>query len=210
MNERTCLHCGVDISARNANAKFCGKPCRHQYTKDHETRPCSIPECERKLWARGLCAPHYNYRHHQDRHRKVEVECCVCGVKLMRRVDSARAGKHCCSVECRRVRQWGAGAAIGKPYSWNDDAKSRARSFGCTVIEDVDRIAVMERDGWRCYQCGKDTSLVTNPFSPDAATVDHVIPLSHGGEHSMRNVRCCCLACNASKADREKPGRKTA
>lgn len=209
MDNRTCLHCEADLSHRRSNAKYCSNKCSRLFTQANETRLCTLPECDSKRWARDLCLKHYTYRYHPNRHRKVEVGCSVCGKRILRRVDNSRMGKHCCSIECRRFRQFGEGQA-GDTYDWNQDAKQRARDYGASVVEDVDRLAVMERDGWSCYQCGKDTSLETNPFSPDAATVDHVIPLSHGGQHSMGNVRCCCLACNCSKADRERAGKQTA
>lgn len=207
MTERTCQTCGVDITRRHANAKYCCKKCSKTMAQRTETRACELADCDQKLWARGLCLKHYNYRHQPDRHRKIEVQCSVCAMPLLRRVDNARMGKHCCSPECRRIRQWGENVRQVSAYDWNVDAKKRALSFGATVIEDVDRATVMERDGWSCYQCAKPMSPNANPFSPDSATVDHVLALSLGGEHSMRNVRACCLACNCSKADRERPGK---
>lgn len=169
---------------------------------DSPTKNCTREDCERPLRARGLCANHYNQTFKPDRHPKRLVACVVCGTEVLRRVDNARLSGHCCSVECRRLRQFGT-AKSGNTYDWNQDAKQRAREHGCLVIEDVDRGEVMERDEWACYLCGVDTSLVSNPFDPASATIDHVVSLSNGGEHSMRNVRCCCLSCNASKANRD-------
>lgn len=37
------------------------------------------------------------------------------------------------------------------------------------------------------------------------STLDHVIPLARGGEHSYSNVRCAHYWCNAIKTDREYP-----
>lgn len=167
-------------------------------------RICTIGGCDKKHLARGMCSTHYNRtRYTEDqRHPKRESPCCVCGKTVLRRVDNARLGRHCCSTECRHARQFGA-TALGSTYDWNSDAKQRARSHGCAVVEDVDRISVMQRDGWACYICGVDTSLISDPFDPASATVDHVIALSNGGEHSMRNVRRCCLGCNSSKAARD-------
>lgn len=34
-----------------------------------------------------------------------------------------------------------------------------------------------------------------------SASVDHIVPLSRGGEHSMNNVQCAHLSCNCSKSD---------
>lgn len=54
------------------------------------------------------------------------------------------------------------------------------------------RRGVLRRDGHRCAYCGRH-----------ADTVDHVIPLSRGGERtSWLNTVACCVACNARKAAR--------
>lgn len=45
---------------------------------------------------------------------------------------------------------------------------------------------------FRCLCCGKPEPEIT-------LTLDHVIPLSKGGAHSIDNVQPLCLACNKSK-----------
>lgn len=69
-------------------------------------------------------------------------------------------------------------------------------------MEPVDRLEVFQRDGWTCYLCDTELDPASHPFDLLSATVDHVIPLSRGGEHSMANVRCACLGCNSRKQDR--------
>lgn len=203
MAERTCLRCGADITHRRSNAKFCRKNCATMWYQQHETKICKLDGCENKVRVWGMCVTHYNQTR-PNRHRKRQVACVVCGRVVERRVDNSRLDSHCCSVECRRLRQFGV-MTNGTTYDWNQDAKRRARAAGCQVVEDVDRIAVLERDGWTCYLCGADTRVTEDPFDPASATVDHVIPLSAGGPHTMANVRCACLRCNCSKADRISP-----
>jgi 5-methylcytosine-specific restriction endonuclease McrA len=48
----------------------------------------------------------------------------------------------------------------------------------------------------RCAYCGK----VEIPL-----TMDHVIPVSKGGQHTASNVVPACLRCNLSKGDRPAP-----
>jgi 5-methylcytosine-specific restriction endonuclease McrA len=64
-------------------------------------------------------------------------------------------------------------------------------------------ITVLLRDGWRCQLCGKKL----NPkhrgtYRDDAPELDHVTPLSKGGEHSKRNTQCACRKCNLSKSNK--------
>lgn len=44
----------------------------------------------------------------------------------------------------------------------------------------------------QCSYCGSIKEL----------TIDHVIPLSRGGQHTFENLTCACLKCNAEKGNR--------
>jgi 5-methylcytosine-specific restriction endonuclease McrA len=55
----------------------------------------------------------------------------------------------------------------------------------------VSRRGVLRRDAHRCAYCAKP-----------AATIDHVIPRSRGGQDSWENLVACCLRCNNIKGDR--------
>lgn len=49
------------------------------------------------------------------------------------------------------------------------------------------------RGAKKCVYCG----------NPDRFefTVDHRLPLSRGGDNSMKNLCCCCIRCNLAKED---------
>ena len=70
------------------------------------------------------------------------------------------------------------------------------------VDDDITTIGLIRRDGRRCYICGKETDFRDKRwgrFGPDFPTIDHVIPIKHGGTHSWGNVRLACGRCNAIK-----------
>lgn len=72
-----------------------------------------------------------------------------------------------------------------------------------STIQRFDPIEVLERDGWRCQICGVSTPRSrrgTNHFN--APEVDHVIPISKNGAHSMANVQCACKRCNRLKSNK--------
>lgn len=56
----------------------------------------------------------------------------------------------------------------------------------------VDYSTVLERDGYVCYLCEKCVE-------PDDVHMDHVIPLSKGGRHSIDNLRVTHSKCNLAK-----------
>ena len=53
------------------------------------------------------------------------------------------------------------------------------------------RAALMRRDNYKCAYCGRA-----------AATIDHVLPRSRGGQHTWENCVASCQMCNHRKADR--------
>lgn len=55
------------------------------------------------------------------------------------------------------------------------------------------RIAVLQRDGWQCRECGARRDL----------EIDHVFPWSRGGDHTNPdNLEVLCHRCNHEKGAR--------
>ena len=74
-------------------------------------------------------------------------------------------------------------------------ARRHARKVGAPVVEKIDREYVWERDGGRCHICGKkiDRSIPRNFH------LDHLVPLSKGGNHTHDNLRAAHQTCNAMR-----------
>ena len=64
------------------------------------------------------------------------------------------------------------------------------------------RLQVLDRDGWRCRQCGKASAL----------EVDHIVPLRRGGApYDMGNLQSlCAFPCHAEKTRGENEGQDPA
>jgi 5-methylcytosine-specific restriction endonuclease McrA len=72
----------------------------------------------------------------------------------------------------------------------------RARHRGA-FVERVDRSLVFERDAWICQLCGLPVDAsIAGQWDPQRASLDHIIPLFRGGEHSYANTRLAHLGCN--------------
>ena len=57
----------------------------------------------------------------------------------------------------------------------------------------LSRKNILRRDGHRCQYCGR---------TEVALTVDHLMPVSRGGEDTWENLVCACVDCNNRKGDR--------
>jgi 5-methylcytosine-specific restriction endonuclease McrA len=57
------------------------------------------------------------------------------------------------------------------------------------------RKAIYERDGYLCCYCGQE-------LAPTHLTLDHVVPLSKGGQKTWENLVTCCESCNFKKGDK--------
>ena len=108
--------------------------------------------------------------------------CECCGQDFM---ANKKRSKHC-SPEC------------SEDSLWKYAAKRRARLVG-GLVEVFDRREIFERDGWRCQICGQAVDPKSPRYSYNVPSIDHIIPIARGGEHSRANVQTACLGCNVRK-----------
>lgn len=78
-----------------------------------------------------------------------------------------------------------------------NDRKRAAAKVGL-----IYRRQVFERDGWACQLCGEAIDRDAAVPDPLAATLDHIVPLVLGGDHSYANVQAAHFGCNSAKGGR--------
>jgi len=124
------------------------------------------------------------------------VDNTYCSDRCKRKVYKARHPESV-AAEQRRYRERYGNPEYGEARR-SADARRRARKRGARV-ETFHRADLAARDGWRCGLCSK-------PIDPDLAwphpkspSVDHVVPLAMGGEHSLANAQLAHLVCNTRK-----------
>lgn len=78
---------------------------------------------------------------------------------------------------------------------------ARARKAGAEVIELFLYDEVFERDGWTCQLCFQAIARDVPSTWKNSKSIDHVLPLSRGGNHSRANVVAAHVGCNSKKAD---------
>ena len=94
--------------------------------------------------------------------------------------------------DAQRKRYYG--SHKGRMYNRNSQAIRRSKTKqGDVTTAWLDQFLASQT---RCFYCKK-------PFSSKRTkTIDHVIPLDKGGEHTMANLVVACQVCNSSKGNR--------
>lgn len=69
-------------------------------------------------------------------------------------------------------------------------------------MEDITAAEVYERDGWRCGLCGGRVPKSKRYPHPKSASLDHIVPVSLGGTHTLANVQLAHWECNRLKGVR--------
>lgn len=120
---------------------------------------------------------------------KTERRCRECGEVFTPEYGNKR--RIFCGASCMRKNVNRATRALRK-------AKSRGND-----VEAFNPLDIMMRDKWKCQLCGRKTPRKLRGTINDCAPeLDHIIPLSIGGEHSKRNTQCLCRMCNQNKGAR--------
>ena len=115
--------------------------------------------------------------------------CLVCGRETSR-------PKYCCQ-EC-----------ANKAYNKAKETRRREKIESAMVDNDITVEGLFRRDAGKCWLCGercnfedytvKAGNFIVGNWYP---SIDHVIPLARGGEHSWGNVRLAHHRCNSIKRD---------
>lgn len=170
--KRICGRCGARYDAsRMTGLSLCSETCRDAHLREK------------------YIAANDNGRDRSPR------PCGECGEVFAPAYGDAR--RVFCSKECNRK------AAVAKAKTSGAKAANRAvrkMRERAAFVERVNPIEVFTRDGWKCQLCGAKTpSALRGTYEPRAPELDHIMPISAGGEHSYRNVQCACRECNGRK-----------
>lgn len=179
---RGCLGCGVDISGTHGQTKYCSNACGKWVRNGHTEL------------------------------RRPNTECRHCGGPIGQKVVTAQFCSRTCKTaasEQRRVRDdharylkerdrrmaYATDYAKRNPHVGQAAKRKRKVLLAQTttfVVSGRDWKRTVSRHGGKCSYCGTSGPL----------TMDHVIPISRGGTHSIGNLVPACAKCNSSKRHR--------
>ena len=185
----TCTQCGDtyerEVDAKGQKASWC-QSCRREYMRDYHRRhhvpvqPILGPKMPKGKW----------------------IACRICGLVVRGRKTM------CGSTECmaESKRRYARARRKAKPayHVKNKRQSDRNRRMRLRGVhsEAYDPIDIADRDGWKCSLCSKLISRVERHPHPRSLTMDHIIPVSVGGDDVPSNVRACHALCNSIKGNR--------
>lgn len=124
------------------------------------------------------------------------LTCAQCEAKMVRGATSRPQGVATClacrsagKLEKRRARQ----------VTYN---RARRATMLGLPSEPYTLQEVAERGGYACWLCGDPVDMTLRRPSKWCPSVDHVIPISHGGGDLLHNTGLAHWYCNASRSNR--------
>ena len=212
-----CRGCGVELDqsgCRNPR-RWCSSACRvafyHRNSESYrESSAASYQRSLQRLEASKPPRPRCKNCGAEMSRRKANVFCSKPECRSKSRKEYAMRQPQCVVDGCSRPAS--AYGMCGSHYSarWrleNPGKASAARTRyrarkRSAFVEDVDPLAVFERDKWTCGICGERIPKRAKWPDMRSASVDHIVPLACGGKHEMRNVQASHLGCNSVKQNR--------
>ena len=123
-----------------------------------------------------------------------KVKCAAENAALIKGRQQARYYADVEQSRADKRAQYAASPEIYKAHA----RKRKARLRGAAVREVVHLKILYERDGGRCRICLK-------PCGYGVASIDHIVPIAHGGNHSYQNTQLAHLYCNISRGAGRRP-----
>jgi 5-methylcytosine-specific restriction endonuclease McrA len=127
----------------------------------------------------------------RNRQNPVYSSCLVCGTRYVNWTGSKRY----CSVPCQKegVRR--------REHNQKHLKRSRLKNQADGSLTDS-VLAKLYSAATNCAYCQIKLTRRSRKTRQTDATIDHVIPLVLGGQHSISNVVVCCSLCNSKKGNR--------
>jgi 5-methylcytosine-specific restriction endonuclease McrA len=194
---KTCSKCRIDKPLADFNKQAKSKDGHHYYCRDCQraARPAYDPTKARPQTGRDLS----EWRAaNKDRIRAYKAAYRAENRDKIRAYEGLYYGKNAERLRAEgaeRAKNWRASSPVKAKIK---DDRRRAMKLEA-FIEDVDLAVVLEIHGPSCVVCAGQIDLDLSHPHPMSVSLEHVIPLARGGEHSYANCAPSHLRCNISK-----------
>lgn len=171
---------------RLANARpcpYCGAPMTNRRRVQ-----CGAPDCQRRYDADFMREWHRRYK--QTTGNRYNLRYAQAAREYTRRRDVQRRAAGLPSDRQRRPADYAKADAIRRAH------------LATVVVETFDRREIYARDRWVCGICGRKVDWRLAYPHPQSASLDHIVPVSKGGDHTRANTRLAHFGCNSARGNR--------
>ncbi len=206
---KTCPICSKEFWCGSSRRIYCSDECKDKTKKTQELKPkyycriCGeeIKGCS-KFYCREECRKEYAKRKAREYSMKdykpIIFNCKVCGRKVITEYGNQR--RNFCSEDCvRSYELFQKHHSIRHKEKKKSYLKERDKIIKEVKIDNVCYEVLYLRDKGVCKICGMPISKNRKINSNWDGTVDHIVPLSCGGEHSNSNCQITHRICNSIK-----------
>ena len=207
--ERQCERCGDNFQrnpGRNTG-RFCSRSCGWSGNRQINADPVAHVRSKLLGWSVPICkitgervskvgqyseagrVVRRNEINKKRRELKYLYECQSCADKFIR-IGLALGSRTQCSSCCGKKSK-------GRTNNHRQRARKYGRKFSSFKQKDIFR-----RDKYQCQLCGvkcKKYKELDGHYHDEMVTLDHIIPLSKGGNHVAGNCWTLCSGCNTEK-----------
>lgn len=186
MANRICKFCASDISGLRSNARICGsEECRkadaRQRARAWHVRHGGTP-ARKAAQAQAARAWYERQREDPD--------------ALAKRREAIRAWRE---ANAEAIREWERLYRVRNARRIAEKNRTRRARLLDAFVENVDVEALWREARGLCGICAEPIDPSIEWPDPMSLTLDHIVPLSRGGEHSYENAQPAHAACNSRK-----------
>ncbi len=178
-NNRKNKHCSVECYKRS---NFVGIQTSTPWRSDLILKQCPMCPSWYVYKNKLFCSQRCSQRKYPT--KELQTIVCKCGKTFETKSET--------KTDCNRC--------VARRYK--GEHRKRARRYGVKYQPGIKRTYIFERDSYRCHICKKMCRIgkawSNHPLDP---TIDHLIPMSLGGDHVVENLATACFSCNSVKSN---------
>lgn len=196
----TCLNCGEEYLAKTVDRnKFCSRACAFSYRATAAKKNILIDSC--KKYKRLCLSCQQPFETNVLLHEYCSASCRQSAFLIKKYPPTLHTCPECgndfeghkSAIYCQR-------SCAKRAIKRENRHRKRAGSQAGESVITIDKLG--SRDGWKCGICEKGINKDSPRIYPLGASIDHIIPLSKGGNHSWSNVQIAHIGCNTKKSNK--------
>jgi len=161
--------------------------CHLTFLPHTRNQKCCSPQCKSKDRYQSTKVKRLAFLKERRVPKSHVIMCSMCGEEITAKQGVTRYCPTCSVINNKALKR-------------DCEHRRRARKMGA-AHERISVSYIYERDAWRCGICHKRVDKALAYPHRMSASLDHVVPLAHGGTHTKANVQLAHWICNCKKSD---------